>query len=80
MRIAELFDVSDLSVVVTGAASGIGLGYAEAMAYNGARVTMIDMNASNSQFKTCARRGVVFPPGLTARWVIRRQAIRYRAR
>lgn len=46
MRVSELFDVSDLSVVVTGAASGIGLGYAEAMASNGARVTMIDMNAA----------------------------------
>jgi len=46
MRVSELFDVSDLSIVITGAASGIGLGYAEAMASNGARVTMIDLNAA----------------------------------
>jgi NAD(P)-dependent dehydrogenase (short-subunit alcohol dehydrogenase family) len=45
MKVSELFDVSNLSVVVTGAASGIGLGYAEVMAANGARVTMIDVNA-----------------------------------
>jgi NAD(P)-dependent dehydrogenase (short-subunit alcohol dehydrogenase family) len=46
MSASALFDVAGLSVVVTGAASGIGLGYAEALAANGARVTMIDMNAA----------------------------------
>lgn len=46
MKLAELFDVSGLAVMVTGAASGIGLSYAEAMAENGARVTMIDVNGA----------------------------------
>lgn len=42
MKIKDLFDVTGLSVVVTGAASGIGFGYAQAMAANGAHVTLID--------------------------------------
>lgn len=37
MKLAELFDVTDLVTVVTGGASGIGCAYAEAMADNGAR-------------------------------------------
>lgn len=46
MKATELFDVSGLAVIVTGAASGIGLAYAEAMADNGARVTLLDINAA----------------------------------
>jgi NAD(P)-dependent dehydrogenase (short-subunit alcohol dehydrogenase family) len=44
MKAAELFDVRGLSVLVTGAASGIGLGYAEVMATNGAHVTLVDVD------------------------------------
>ncbi len=44
MKASELFDVNGLSVLVTGAASGIGLGYAEVMADNGARVTLVDVD------------------------------------
>jgi len=44
MKIAKLFDVSGLATVVTGAASGIGFACAEAMADNGARVTLMDSN------------------------------------
>jgi NAD(P)-dependent dehydrogenase (short-subunit alcohol dehydrogenase family) len=47
MKSALLFDVSDLAVIVTGAASGIGFAYAEAMADNGAKVTMIDSHPEN---------------------------------
>ncbi|WP_238366481.1 SDR family NAD(P)-dependent oxidoreductase [Mesobacterium pallidum] len=43
-RIETLFDVSGLSVVVTGGASGIGLGFARAMAENGAQVTLFDID------------------------------------
>jgi NAD(P)-dependent dehydrogenase (short-subunit alcohol dehydrogenase family) len=45
MKSAELFDVRGLATIVTGAASGIGLAYAEAMADNGARVTLMDKEA-----------------------------------
>jgi NAD(P)-dependent dehydrogenase (short-subunit alcohol dehydrogenase family) len=40
----ELFAVDGHGVVVTGGASGIGLGYAEALAANGARVTLLDLD------------------------------------
>jgi NAD(P)-dependent dehydrogenase (short-subunit alcohol dehydrogenase family) len=45
MRIEDLFKVRGLSVLITGGASGIGLAYAQAMAENGARVTVADVNA-----------------------------------
>ena len=45
MKIAELFRVEGYGVVVTGGASGLGLAYAEALAENGARVTMLDVDA-----------------------------------
>ena len=44
MKINSLFDVGGLATVVTGGASGIGLAMAEAMADNGARVTIMDIN------------------------------------
>jgi NAD(P)-dependent dehydrogenase (short-subunit alcohol dehydrogenase family) len=40
MKIAHLFSVQGCGVVVTGGASGLGLGYAEALAGNGALVTV----------------------------------------
>jgi NAD(P)-dependent dehydrogenase (short-subunit alcohol dehydrogenase family) len=39
------FDVTGRGAIVTGGASGIGLAYAEAMAENGGRVTLIDLDA-----------------------------------
>ncbi len=45
VKIADLFDVKGYGVVVTGGASGIGLGYAEALGANGARVTILDVHA-----------------------------------
>jgi NAD(P)-dependent dehydrogenase (short-subunit alcohol dehydrogenase family) len=44
MKASSLFDVSELITVVTGGASGIGLAYAEAMADNGAFVTIFDVD------------------------------------
>jgi NAD(P)-dependent dehydrogenase (short-subunit alcohol dehydrogenase family) len=41
---ADLFDVSGARVVVTGAASGLGLAMAEVMADAGARVTLADLD------------------------------------
>jgi NAD(P)-dependent dehydrogenase (short-subunit alcohol dehydrogenase family) len=44
MKIDDLFKVRGLSVLITGGASGIGLAYAQAMAENGARIMVADIN------------------------------------
>jgi NAD(P)-dependent dehydrogenase (short-subunit alcohol dehydrogenase family) len=43
--LSDLFDVRGSSVVVTGAASGLGFAMAEVMADSGARVTLADLDA-----------------------------------
>lgn len=43
---SQLFDVRGRSVLITGAASGIGYGYAEVLAANGALVTLADADAA----------------------------------
>ncbi len=45
MRTLDQFDIRGRSAIVTGAASGIGLAYAEAMAEAGASVTLTDIDA-----------------------------------
>jgi NAD(P)-dependent dehydrogenase (short-subunit alcohol dehydrogenase family) len=45
VKIAEVFDVGGRIAFVTGAASGLGLAYTEALAENGAGVTMADIDA-----------------------------------
>jgi NAD(P)-dependent dehydrogenase (short-subunit alcohol dehydrogenase family) len=52
MKISELFQVNGYGVVVTGGASGIGLGFAEALASNGARVTLLDVNPQRIEAET----------------------------
>jgi NAD(P)-dependent dehydrogenase (short-subunit alcohol dehydrogenase family) len=42
--LSDRFDVSGLRTVVTGAASGLGLAMAEAMAEGGAQVTLVDVD------------------------------------
>lgn len=49
VRIEELFSVSGLVAIVTGGASGIGRGYAEIMAVNGAHVALFDVNEAALQ-------------------------------
>lgn len=44
MKIDDLFNVRGLAVLITGGASGIGFAYAQAMAANGARVMVADIN------------------------------------
>jgi len=45
VKIADLFKVEGYGVIVTGGASGLGLGFAEALAVNGAKVTILDVDA-----------------------------------
>ena len=42
VKAEQLFNVRGLSIIVTGAASGIGLAYVKVLAANGANVTLID--------------------------------------
>jgi NAD(P)-dependent dehydrogenase (short-subunit alcohol dehydrogenase family) len=52
VKISELFKIDGRAVVVTGGASGIGLGYTEALASNGARVTMLDIHPQRIEEET----------------------------
>jgi NAD(P)-dependent dehydrogenase (short-subunit alcohol dehydrogenase family) len=51
------FDIAGRSAIVTGAASGIGLAYAETMAEAGARVTLTDVDAAAAERETERLRG-----------------------
>jgi NAD(P)-dependent dehydrogenase (short-subunit alcohol dehydrogenase family) len=44
VKIADIFNVQGYGAIVTGGASGLGLGFTEALAENGARVTMLDVD------------------------------------
>ncbi len=58
MKISELFKVEGYGVVVTGGASGLGLAYAEALAENGARVTLLDIDPRRIEEETARLRGL----------------------
>ena len=58
MKISELFSVQGYGVIVTGGASGLGLGLAEAMAENGAGVTLLDVDAARIQSETQRLKGL----------------------
>lgn len=60
MKIAEMFSVAGHGVVVTGGASGLGLAFTEAMAENGARVTMLDVDAKRIADETARLKGLGF--------------------
>ncbi len=60
MKISELFNVKGYVVIVTGGASGIGLGYAEALASNGARVVLFDLHAGRIDGEARRLRGMGF--------------------
>ncbi len=57
MTQAGLFDVDGRSVLVTGAASGIGRAIADAMAQAGARVTLADIDGEGAEGAAAALRG-----------------------
>jgi NAD(P)-dependent dehydrogenase (short-subunit alcohol dehydrogenase family) len=49
MKTLDQFDIAGRSALVTGAASGIGLAYAEAMAEAGAKVTLADIDGEGAE-------------------------------
>ncbi|MGZ8335555.1 MAG: SDR family NAD(P)-dependent oxidoreductase, partial [Allosphingosinicella sp.] len=49
MKTLDQFDIKGRSAIVTGAASGIGLAYAEAMVEAGARVTLTDVDQAGAE-------------------------------
>lgn len=49
MKTLDQFNISGRSALVTGAASGIGLAYAEAMAEAGAKVTLADLDGKGAE-------------------------------
>ena len=59
-RTLDQFDIRGRSALVTGAASGIGLAYAECMAEAGAKVTLTDRPAGFAEAETT--------PGCEARY------------
>ena len=56
MRTLDQFDIAGRSALVTGAASGIGLAYAETMAEAGAKVTLADIDADGAEREAAGLR------------------------
>lgn len=62
----DQFDLTGRSGLVTGAASGLGLAYAEAIAEAGAKVTLTDIDAAGAEREAKRLRG----EGYDARWEV----------
>jgi NAD(P)-dependent dehydrogenase (short-subunit alcohol dehydrogenase family) len=52
LKINEMFKVAGYGVIVTGGGSGLGLGFAEALAENGACVTILDVDPERINHET----------------------------
>lgn len=66
MKTLDQFDIKGRSALVTGAASGIGLAYAECMAEAGAKVTLTDVDVAGAQREA----GRLLAEGYDVRWDI----------
>ena len=60
MRAEKMFDLTGQVAFVTGAASGIGLAYAEVLAEHGARVTLADIDRQRLDEQTARLKGEGF--------------------
>jgi len=60
MKTLDQFDIAGRSAIVTGAASGIGLAYAEAMAEAGAKVTLTDLDGDAAEREAARLRSEGF--------------------
>jgi len=58
MKLADMFKVEGYCAIVTGGASGLGLGFTEVLAENGARVTMLDINQGRIDAEVQRLRGL----------------------
>ena len=58
MSVLDQFTISGRSAIVTGAASGLGLAYAEAMAEAGVRVTLTDVDGEGADREAARLRGL----------------------
>jgi NAD(P)-dependent dehydrogenase (short-subunit alcohol dehydrogenase family) len=58
MKTLDQFNIAGRSAIVTGAASGIGLAYAEAMAEAGAKVTLTDVDLEGAEREATRLRGL----------------------
>ncbi len=58
MKVADMFKVEGFSAIVTGGASGLGLGFTEALAENGAQVTMLDISQERIDREVQRLRGM----------------------
>ncbi len=70
MKTLDQFNIAGKSAIVTGAASGIGLAYAEAMAEAGARVTLTDIDGAGAEreaARICAEGGIARAASLDVR-------------
>lgn len=56
MKSADLFNINGHVALVTGAASGLGLAYAEVMAENGAKTVLADIDAAGLERETARLR------------------------
>ena len=60
MKIGDLYKVEGFGCIVTGGASGLGLGFTEVMAENGARVTILDVDQKGIDEQVKRLRGQGF--------------------
>ena len=58
MKQKDVFNIEGHVALVTGAASGLGLAYAEVMAENGARVVLADIDAAGLERETARLRSM----------------------